>query len=467
MVVLAVILLLFLKRPVEALIGPGPPLIVFVPAVTVCAWYGGLWPGITATAFSAVVCLVLFFEPVGLPLIDNPNDRLRLGIFVLQGVLTSVLMEKLHDAHHRAEASTLDAQQFRDASRRSDERLQTILDNTTAVVYLKDTTGRYTLVNNQFKTLLNLEIQDVIGKTDHELFSRDVAERISKNDRQVLESGKANEYEELVPQQAGPHTYVSLKFPLFDSTGVPVAVGGISTDITTLKDAQRRALQSERLAAIGQVVAGLAHESRNALQRGQACLELLALRLKNQPEVLDLVAGIQEAQDDLHRFYEEVRTYAAPILLARRTCSVDEVIQAAWARLGVMRKGRVAQLCTPIGPGPSFEVDRFRLVQVLCNILENSLAACEDPAQIEFDWSDTFLRDIPAVRLTIKDNGPGFTAEQRKNLFEPFFTTKTHGTGLGLAIARRVIEAHGGQIEAGPDNRRGATILITLPKGDL
>ena len=165
---------------------------------------------------------------------------------------------------------------------------------------------------------MDLDAREVIGKTDHELFPRDTADMISRNDRQILESGKADEYEENVLQGDGPHTYVSLKFPLLDSAAVPFAVGGISTDITTLKDAQRRALQSERLAAIGQVVAGLAHESRNALQRGQACLELLALRLKNQPEVLGLVSGIQEAQDDLHRFYEEVRNYAAPILLDRR-----------------------------------------------------------------------------------------------------------------------------------------------------
>jgi PAS domain S-box-containing protein len=465
MVVLAVVLLLFLKWPVEALVGPGPPLIVFVPAVTVCAWYGGLWPGIAATVLSAVACATLFFEPIGLPLIDSPNDRLRMGVFVLQGIVTSVLMERLHEALHRAEASRCEAQKFREASRRSEERLQTILDNTVAVVYLKDSAGRYTLVNNRFKTLFNLDDQEVIGKTDHEVFPGDVADMISRNDHQVLESGKADEYEEIVPQDGGPHTYVSLKFPLLDSAGIPFAVGGISTDITTLKDAQRRALQSERLAAIGEVVAGLAHESRNALQRGQACLEMLALRLKNQPEVLGLVSGIQEAQDDLHRSYEEVRNYAAPILLDRAACSVKEVVQAAWARLEVMRNGRVARLNAPAEPGPSFEVDRFRFVQVLCNILENSLAACDDPVEIEFSWSDSALRDMPALRLTVRDNGPGFTADQRKNLFEPFYTTKTHGTGLGLAIAKRVVEAHGGHIEAGPDKGRGATILLTVPKG--
>src|SRR5207244_7695212 len=90
---------------------------------------------------------------------------------------------------------------------------------------------------------------------------------------------------------------------------------GIVRDITERRGIEDRLMQSERLAAIGQMVAGLAHESRNALQRSKACLELLALELAGQPEVLDLVARVQKAQDHLHHLYEEVRGYAAPIKL--------------------------------------------------------------------------------------------------------------------------------------------------------
>jgi PAS domain S-box-containing protein len=465
LVLLAVFLPLLLRRPVEAWVGSGPPLIVFVPAVTVCAWYGGLWPGLTATALSALACVVLFFEPVGLPLVDSPNDRFRLAIFVVQGVLTSVLMERLHASFHRAATSNQEAEYFRAASRRSEDRLQAILDNSMAVVFMKDTSGRYVLVNNRFKSLFIRDGQEVLGKTAYEVFPRDVADVLSRNDREVIESRQAIEVEETIPEEDGPHTFVSLKFPLFDSAKAPIAIGGVSTDITTLKDAQRRALQSERLAAIGQMVAGLAHESRNALQRGQACLELLALRLKNQPQVLDLIAGIQQAQDDLHRYYEEVRNYAAPIRLERQTCSLEEIIHEAWDRLGVVRHGRVARLLTPSDPSPTCAVDRFRLVQVLYNVFDNALAASDGPSEIEVTWNDTFLGEVPAVSLTVRDNGVGFSAEQRKNLFEPFYTTKAHGTGLGLAIAKRVVDAHEGQIAVGKEDGMGATILITIPRG--
>ena len=93
------------------------------------------------------------------------------------------------------------------------------------------------------------------------------------------------------------------------------AILKIGQDITFLKQAQERALQAERLAAIGQVVAGLAHESRNALQRSQACLEMLALTVRDRPEALDLIERLQQAQDHLHTLYEDVRSYAAPIKL--------------------------------------------------------------------------------------------------------------------------------------------------------
>ncbi len=113
---------------------------------------------------------------------------------------------------------------------------------------------------------------------------------------------------------------------LDDYEGGP-AVLGVGQDITELKRAQDRALQSERLAAIGQMVAGLAHESRNALQRGQACLEMLALADKDRPRSLDLIARLQRAQDDLHRLFEDVRGYAAPIRLDRRPTDMSEVWQ--------------------------------------------------------------------------------------------------------------------------------------------
>jgi signal transduction histidine kinase len=100
---------------------------------------------------------------------------------------------------------------------------------------------------------------------------------------------------------------------------------------------------------------------------------------------------------------------------------------------------------------------------VFRNILENALAACRDPVEIDVICSASVHNGQPALRVAVRDNGPGLSLEQRQRIFEPFFTTKTKGTGLGMAIARRIVEAHGGQIAVG-DPGRGAEIVITLPR---
>ena len=122
------------------------------------------------------------------------------------------------------------------------------------------------------------------------------------------------------------------------------AILSVGQDITFLKQAQERALQSERLAAIGQMVTGLAHESRNALQRCQACLEMLALKVRDRPEALELIARLQKAQDHLHHLYEDVRGYAAPIKLEKAPCDLRQVWRESWAHLEQARKDRQARL---------------------------------------------------------------------------------------------------------------------------
>jgi PAS domain S-box-containing protein len=249
-----------------------------------------------------------------------------------------------------------------------------------------------------------------------------------------------------------------------DYEGGP-AVLLVGQDITALQHAQERTLQAERLAAIGQMVTGLAHESGNALARSQACLEMLGLEVQDRPDALDLVARIQKAQDHLRQLYEEVRSYAAPLKLEREALPLDSVWRQAWTNLAVLRQGRQASLrAACAGVDLRCSVDAFRLEQVFRNVFENALAACKDPVEITVTCSETSLDDQPAVRVAVRDNGRGLNPEQQRRIFEPFYTTKTKGTGLGMAIARRIVEAHGGQIAVGPGTGRGAEIVLTLPR---
>jgi PAS domain S-box-containing protein len=235
-------------------------------------------------------------------------------------------------------------------------------------------------------------------------------------------------------------------------------------DITERKRAEERARQAERLAAIGEMVAGLAHESRNAMQRSQACLEMLALSDRDFPASLDLIARIQKAQDHLHHLYEDVRQYAAPIHLNRSLCDLRDIWREAWENLEPARQGRRASLRdTASLDRLSCPVDPFRLGRVFYNLFDNSLAAGSDPLEVTVDASRCMLDGRPAVCVTVGDNGPGLDPEQKSKVFDPFYTTKAKGTGLGMAITRRIVEAHGGRIAVGDEESPGAVFHITLP----
>jgi PAS domain S-box-containing protein len=151
--------------------------------------------------------------------------------FLLLGSLLGHFSTKLQSAY--------------DTVRQREQQLQAILDNSTAVVALKDTQGRYLLVNQMFERLFRLKQDEVKRKTDHDLFPRYVADAIRANDRRVLKERCALEFEEIAPGETGPHTYLSVKFPLFDDSGEPYCVCVMATDITNRKEAEKQLVESK------------------------------------------------------------------------------------------------------------------------------------------------------------------------------------------------------------------------------
>jgi len=235
--------------------------------------------------------------------------------------------------------------------------------------------------------------------------------------------------------------------------------------VIDLHKAHQRALEAERLAAIAQVSAGLSHESRNALQRIGASAEMLELELEGNAAALEHVAQIQQSQIHLGRILDELRSYAVPVMLDRAAFRISEVWREAWELLLAQRRGRQTELREHLlASNLIIEADRFRLVQVFRNLLENSLAACVDPVQIDITCEQATLGAASALRVSVRDHGPGLNGEQRRRIFEPFYTTKPTGTGLGMAIAQRIVEAHGGTITVGDQPPPGAEIIIALPR---
>jgi PAS domain S-box-containing protein len=239
----------------------------------------------------------------------------------------------------------------------------------------------------------------------------------------------------------------------------------IGHDVTELQEAQRQALQAERLAAIGQMSAGLAHEGRNALQRVQASLSLLTLRLQDRPEHLELLGRIQKAQDDLQHLFEEVRAYAAVPRLQSKWCDLRLIWREAWDDLSSQTEWQSAELREDLAGIDLFcHADPFHLKQVFRNLLENALSCGANPVRVVVQCRPASLGAEEAICLRLLDNGAGIPAEARRRMFEPFFTTKVRGTGLGLAICKRIVEAHGGRIHVGDSPVVGAEIIIILPR---
>jgi PAS domain S-box-containing protein len=360
--------------------------------------------------------------------------------------------------------------QAQEALRRERDFAESLITTAPDIVLVLDLEGRIVRFNPYLEELSGYRLDEVRGQ---DWVSTFLPERerpgMPEGLREIADDqGNLNHVSRPLRTKSGAERVIEWSNKVLrDGQGERLGILAIGRDITELKHAQERALQAERLAAIGQMVAGLTHESRNALQRSQACLEMLAMELRDQPKALDLIARTQKAQAHLHQLFEGVREYAASIRLERRRCNLASIWREAWSHLQTMWRSRSIALREEIG-GVDLQcrADPFRLGQTFRNLLENALAARADPVQITISCLETKLEGRPAVRILVRDNGPGLTPEQAARIFEPFFTTKTHGTGLGTAIARRIVEAHGGRIEAGNNPGGGAEIRITLPRGE-
>jgi PAS domain S-box-containing protein len=351
----------------------------------------------------------------------------------------------------------------------SDEAFRTLVEAAPCLIVILRPDHTVAYINRYARAITGRHGDDVLGKDFVRAFlAEEGSALVADNLRRALAGEAVRLVDSAVLCEDGTRRWVlwnAERLPSYEGAPAVLAVG---QDITARKLAQEKALQAERLAAIGQMMTGLAHESGNALARSQACLEMLVLEVQDRPEALELLGRIQKAQDHLQQLYDEVRNYAAPLKLEREEWALDAIWRQAWANLAVRRQGREATLREDVGGlGLHCFVDPFRLEQVFRNIFDNALAACKGPLEVLVRARPSRLDGAPAVQVEVCDNGPGLGPEQRRRIFEPFFTTKTKGTGLGMAIARRIVEAHGGQIAVGPGHALGPTgaeIDITLPR---
>lgn len=383
------------------------------------------------------------------------------AIAALREGATDYLIKPVNpDAIRATLQRVLEQRRVKAALEATEERLRVALKNSDIGCFSQDAELRYTWAYNAFG---GMPAESLLGKTDRDLFSQQQAEQLEELKQSVLASGQAGRAEVPLTVQ-GRSRWYELAIEPRSEDGEVRGLTGVVIDITEKKRAQEHLLQQERLAAIGETMAGLVHEGRNALQRSKACLEMLALEVEDRPEALNLLERMKRAQDHLHQLYEEVRQYAAPLVLNRDTTCIASLLRETWSYLTHDWEPR--QIAFELdAPQPHIycAVDRFLLTQVFRNLLENAIEVTPDRGAIKALVRAVKVQGIPSVEVRIRDQGPGIPAECRPRVFEAFFTTKTKGTGLGLAISDRIVRAHEGSIEVAEGDGPGAEFVITLP----
>ena len=385
-------------------------------------------------------------------------EAMRLGA-------TDYLLKPIDPAMLRANLVRLSKRRRTEALLREERQFaQKVLDTAEAMVVVLDTQGRVVRWNPYFSERTGVSLEACGGEDWFERFvPQEHRERVREVFyRTVMRLETRGVVNPILTANGGKIDVRWSNTTLRDADDNVVAVLAVGLDITDLLKAQQDVLQAERLAAIGRTMAGLAHESRNALQRIQNSAALLELHLQGDGEGLVDVRNIERAADDVRRLLEEVRSYAAPVQLDLQEIAAVQLWRDAWSDLEVERKDRDIQLAASCrDPRLTLRVDRMKMAQAFRNLFENSFDACADPVRLEIaceSWDDR-------VRITYSDNGPGVPAEQSEQIFEAFHTTKPKGTGLGLSIVKRVIEAHRGEIhlERG-ESQPGARFVLELPK---
>ena len=317
-----------------------------------------------------------------------------------------------------------------------------------------------------------------IGKTDSELLSPDEGEQLMRLKRKVLESGAGSRQEVVVTLQGTQHHYDLTIEPRRDAAGTITGVAGVAIDVSErkqneqlLRDSQQQLRDADRRK--DEFLAMLAHELRNPLAPIRTGLEVLR-RASNAVEAIERVGPMMERQvahmvrliDDL---LEVSRITSGKIHLQKGPVTLRDLIDAAVDANRVNIEASGVDLTINIPPEPvHLTVDPTRFVQVLSNLLNNAAKFTAPPGRIGVNASVVRTTDAEALHVSVSDTGIGIDAELLPRVFE-LFTQGAHGRvvgglGIGLALAQRIMDLHGGTIEAASQGRdRGSTFTVRLP----
>ncbi|HEY0564420.1 MAG TPA: ATP-binding protein [Terriglobales bacterium] len=362
--------------------------------------------------------------------------------------------------------------------RENRQLLVTVLENSAASIYAKRRDGRYMYINHEMEVTHGVTREQALGRTDLELFPREMAEQNRANDLVAMQTGKLTEVEERVTGPSGQRLFLAKKVPLILAEGKVEGMCGISTDITELRRAElalREAvttLEGERdnkLMNIEVVTASIAHEVRQPLtavtMNSSAALRFLD---REPPDIEELRPTLKQIINDCHRVnevFDTIRALFRRIDQKRESTAINEIVLDVLKSVreeltdhGVVSETELAPELQRVDGHPT------QLRQVIFNLVHNAIESMANTRDRSRVLRVTTKSDGPdAIIVAVEDSGPGIDPGRLDSIFDPFITTKSDGMGLGLAICRLIVERHGGKLSALSDGQKGARFQFVLP----
>lgn len=343
----------------------------------------------------------------------------------------------------------------------SERRHRDIVETVQAMIVAVDRSWRIRFFNRAAEEMTGWSRDEILGRDYFETFAPPEQHDARRARVRPTFEGAHPEFEAEIICRDGSVRRVQMRWTRQASGGEDL-IYGMGIDVTRQRELERKAVVSEKLAAVGTLAAGLAHEIRNPLNAAGLQLSLLSRRINKLPpeERGSLEQPLELVRTELSRLNSLLGDFLAfarpreftfyPVDLSALAHRVAELEQHSARELG-------KDLVLSIEPDVVVPGDSDALQQVVVNLLKNALEAARSRVELR-----VMRRDGEAV-VEFRDDGPGIPQEVREHLFEPFYTTKPQGTGLGLSIVHTLVLTHGGEVELGDNDGGGALATVTLP----
>jgi PAS domain S-box-containing protein len=329
-------------------------------------------------------------------------------------------------------------------------------DSVVTPIVIVDAAGQLTRVNHAATELTKRGFQHLVGSAIGSLAETEPWTTAAAVVRRILDSRLRAAVEEA--RDTSGRTWNISAVPL-GGTGQPSVILVLS-DISGIVDLQESLRVSERMSAMGQLVAGVAHEVRNPLFGISAALDAFEAEFGRTPDVAEYVERLRSDADRLRRLMNDLLEFGRPAALRVERQPFGPVIERSIRVCDAETRAKnVTVTLTAAADLRDIPIDHDRMLQVLKNVIENATSFTATGSEVTID----VRTDGGFLVCSIADQGPGFRAEDIPHVFEPFFTRRRGGTGLGLAIVQRIVGDHGGTVSVRNREQGGAIVELRLP----